>query len=309
MLTRQLKLEGPSVTGTRVNAPLLREILALLIDGSQKALRIRTQGRSTSRGVLPDWIAAATEFTVQIREGSTVLDIESPSLLDAAPNEFRQTQLFPEIDPTRPALDYLVDSIEAALHEDNGTNLYDGPFLKFLAKLEGIFEHGVTDVEFHQVDGASRPQLKVQRSSVGQFRQLESRIPKPQRVNVAGKLDTIRHSDRTFVLALSADHRIRGIAEQSEDLQQLWGKSVFATGTAHFTVDGSVQRVEVDLLRLATERELSLFSEAPLPITRTIQPQDLKRPQGRRSGLNAIFGKWPGDEDDAEIAEALHDLS
>ena len=309
MLTRQLRLEGPHVSGTKVNGPLLREILTILIDGSQRALRIRTQGRSTARGVLPDWIAAATEFSVQIQEGSTVLQIESPSLFDAAPEEFRQSQLFPEIDSARPAIDYLIDSIDAALREDSRTALYDGPFLKFLARLEGIFDHGVTNVEFRRVDGPPTPVLQIQQPSVGQLRRLESRIPRPQRVNVAGMLDTIRHSDRTFVLALAGDHQIRGIAEQCEDLQTFWGKHVLVSGTAHFTVNGSVQRIDADSLRLASERDLSLFSTEPLPITRALEAHELRRSQGPRSGLNAIFGKWPGEENDEEITEALRVLS
>jgi hypothetical protein len=78
METRRLKLEGPNLRGRKVNGPLLREILALVIDGSQKALRLRTQGRSAARGTPPTWIAAATEFMLQIEKGSTILEIESP---------------------------------------------------------------------------------------------------------------------------------------------------------------------------------------------------------------------------------------
>ena len=309
MLTRRLRLEGPGLSGTWVNGPLLREVLTILIDGSQRALRIRTQGRSTARGALPDWIASATEFSVQIQEGSTVFEIESPSLLDAAPNEFRQDQLFPEIDPTRPAIDYLVDSLEAALREDNRTALYDGPFLKFLSRLEGIFDHGVSNVEFSRVDRQPGTVLQIRSPSISQLRRLESRIPPPQRVNVAGKLDTIRHSDRTFSLSLGGDHQIRGIAEHCEDLQAFWGKDVFVSGTAHFTVSGSVQRIDADSLRLASERDLSLFASEPVPVTRPLEAHELRRPQGPRSGLNAIFGKWPGEESDDEIADVLRALS
>jgi hypothetical protein len=310
MLTRQLRLEGPSVSGTKVNGPLLRKILTLLIDGSQRALRIHTQGRSIARGALPDWIPTATEFNVQIREGSTVLQIESPSLFDAAPDQFRQTKLFPEIDPERPAIDYLIDSIEAALGKGNRPALYDGPFLKFLGELDSIFDHGVTNVEFRHADSFSKPVLTLRQPNIAQFRQLESRIPRPQRANVAGKLDTIRHSDRTFVIALPGDQHIRGIAEHGDDLHTFWGKNVLASGTAHFTVDGTVQRIEADSMRLASQRDSSIFSVVPHPmISAPFEAFAVKRPQGPRSGLNAIFGKWPGDETDKEITKALDTLS
>ncbi len=32
-------------------------------------------------------------------------------------------------------------------------------------------------------------------------------------------------------------------------------------------------------------------------------------PQGPRSGVNAVFGKWPGDEEEGEFAAALAELS
>lgn len=310
MLTRQIKLEGPDVRGTKVNGSMLRDLLTLLIEGSQRSLRVRTQGRSAARGALPGWIAAATEFSVEILEGSTVLQIELPSLFEAAPEDFRQTQLFPEVNPALPAIDYLIDSIEAALEGDRRTSLYDGPFLKFLNKLDGIFGHGITDIEFRRPDGRPAPPLHLKQSSVGRFRELESKIPRPQRVMVAGKLDTIRHSDRTFVLALDGEvEQIRGIAENCEDLQTLWGKDVLVSGAAHFTVNGSVQRVEADAIRLASDRDLSLFAITPLPIAQPIGARDLRTPQGPRSGLSAIFGKWPGGESDEQICEALDSLS
>jgi len=309
METRRLKLEGPSVRGRKVNGPLLREILALVIDGSQKALRLRTQGRSAARGTLPTWIAAATEFMLQIEEGSTILEIELPTLFEAAPEDFRQSQLFPEIDPGIPAVDYLISSIQAALRADTAAPIYDVPFLKFLGRLDNIFHHGVTTIEFQGGDREPQPLLLIDQSSVAKFHQLESRIPRPQHVNVAGNLDTIRYTDRTFVLALSEDQRIRGIAEHCDNLQDYWGKEVLTSGTAHFTVNGLVQRIEADSIRLASSRDLSLFSVTPEPLSRSIAGHELRRPQGLRSGLNAVFGKWPGEESDEEITESLNSLS
>ena len=34
-----------------------------------------------------------------------------------------------------------------------------------------------------------------------------------------------------------------------------------------------------------------------------------RRLQGSRSGLNAVFGHWPGDESEAEILAALEEIS
>jgi hypothetical protein len=37
--------------------------------------------------------------------------------------------------------------------------------------------------------------------------------------------------------------------------------------------------------------------------------QDARRPQGPRSGINAIFGAWPGDETDDEVFAMLEEMS
>jgi hypothetical protein len=35
----------------------------------------------------------------------------------------------------------------------------------------------------------------------------------------------------------------------------------------------------------------------------------LRQPQGLRSGVNAIIGRWPGDETEEALAAALKELS
>jgi hypothetical protein len=49
---------------------------------------------------------------------------------------------------------------------------------------------------------------------------------------------------------------------------------------------------------------------APLSgILKKFDPSMLDRPQGPDSGLNAVMGKWPGDETDEEILAMLEKLS
>ena len=52
--------------------------------------------------------------------------------------------------------------------------------------------------------------------------------------------------------------------------------------------------------------------ERPLPrsgILKKFDPSVLHQPQGPNSGLNAVMGKWPGDETDEEIDEYLRKIS
>jgi hypothetical protein len=47
----------------------------------------------------------------------------------------------------------------------------------------------------------------------------------------------------------------------------------------------------------------------PQPLAEKIDLRDLDRPQGPHTGINAIIGRWPGDESEAEILAALDELS
>lgn len=90
------------------------------MDGSQQAVRLVAQGRSRARGTLPGWIEKASEFELQISEGSTVLEISAPTLREADPEEFSQDSLFPEINPDLTSFDYLTEGIRGR-HRGRGT--------------------------------------------------------------------------------------------------------------------------------------------------------------------------------------------
>jgi hypothetical protein len=45
------------------------------------------------------------------------------------------------------------------------------------------------------------------------------------------------------------------------------------------------------------------------PLVRRLDIAALHQPQGPDSGINAIIGKWPGDESEEEILALLEELS
>ena len=57
------------------------------------------------------------------------------------------------------------------------------------------------------------------------------------------------------------------------------------------------------------ENESAVFSRMPTPHHAKLDMSKLRKPQGPRSGIAAIMGKWPGDESDEEIELALKRLS
>lgn len=310
MFTHELRMKGPGAKGLVVDATMLRDVLATLIDGSQRALKIRTQGRSTARGKAPQWILKASDFKVQVRSGSTVLDIDAPTLLEADPQDFGQTDSFPELDPNLTGLDYFIGSISAALDGQSRTDAYDIDFLKLLQGLSSVFEKGIDSIDIAGCNQPDKP-VRIVPTSLERLDRLIQEIPQPQRVRVAGKLDTIRHTDHTFTLVLETGERLRGIAEKSDDatLARLWSSPVLVSGTAHFGSSGRPLRIEADSIQPATPEDKQLWSDFPQPGSRRLAPAELRQPQGPKTGLNAIIGKWPGDETDDEVAASLEQMS
>ena len=72
-------------------------------------------------------------------------------------------------------------------------------------------------------------------------------------------------------------------------------------------VQVQVLRIEADNITLATGSDLEIWSAEPVPLGATLDAKTLRKPQGPRSGISAIFGKWPGDETDEEFEALLKD--
>ena len=317
MVKRTLKLEGEAARGTVVSAQVLRDLLDAVIDGSRRAVRLRAQGSSSVRGPTPGWITASTNFDVEIGEGSTTLELSAPRLEEADPERFSQRELFSGLDPARPSVDYFFESVGAAMaaegDDEKTSELYDRSFLHALReRLQPIFDHGIDSVSTEE--SPRHGSLVITAGVFSAFERLEQRIPDPQRVRLAGKLDTIAHSDRTLTLLVGdQSERVRGSLPEGllNEAQQFWGHTVVVSGMAHFTSSARIQVIDVDLLHEASSRDTEFFGEvpAPLDVPELSSTSDLRIPQGPRSGLSAVIGSWPGDEDDEEVIAALEELS
>jgi hypothetical protein len=113
-----------------------------------------------------------------------------------------------------------------------------------------------------------------------------------------------------FVLIVDPTTTIRGIAEEVsiDALKKAFGEIAIISGTAFFHPSGTIQRIEADSIELA-KGDVSVWSTVPKPLGSEIDLKSLHKPQGARSGLNAIFGQWPGDEPDEKIMAVLEEIS
>ena len=158
-----------------------------------------------------------------------------------------------------------------------------------------IFEQGQPGDQAYIIE-QGRVELWVQREGL--------------RVRLAGQLDTIRHSDRMFTLILDDGQNIRGLAESVDPAQlaSLFGQRAVVSGNAVFRPSGSVLRLEIDRLEPAGA-ESSVWSHMPRPALGRLESRPPIASQGPRSGVNKIFGRWPGKESEEEVLRALEALS
>ncbi len=302
----QIRLLGPETRGARISGFVLRDLLHVLTEGSLRSLRLKVEGRSLAKGPVPPWLKASARFdVVGLADGSTVLMLEAPTLIEAAPERFAQKDLFQDVDVEIPSLALMEQGLQDALAGNSESDAYDDDLIEVFEDFSRLLGSGIRSIRI-QGDRV----LDVTQDGMGRIGQLRRQTPPPRRIRVAGKIDAIRHSDRMFTLILESETTIRGIAETipANHLAELFGKSAIVSGRAVFRPSGSLLRIEAEHVDLA-EGDVSIWSSIPQPLEGEVDLRKLRQVQGPRSGLNVIFAEWPGDESDDEIRARLAELS
>lgn len=178
-----------------------------------------------------------------------------------------------------------------------------------------IFENGVfRPVE--PVDFPERCQVRVEVRSVEPPNDDASRdeghaiLPVGQRVRLVGRLAELHADTHTFGLALDDGHQITGALPAGDALgiAALVNQRVLVLGTAIYGPSGNLLRIDADDVSPSPD-DSPFFSAIPRPLAERFDLDELLREQGDKRGVSAIFGQWPGDESDEQIATALKELS
>ncbi len=296
-----------------MSASLLKDLLDAILPGVEQALRLRVEGRSVVRGKPPAWLVRATEIHVlPFQSGSTRIFLEAPSLIEAAPEQFQQLDLFTEIDPHQSCLDVYCDSLSDAFHGNLDSERFDGRLLETFLALEKVLNHAVEKLEWKHGGTMSFDTMSFDSAAWARLHGLERALPGDRTVQVVGKLDHLKHSQRAFTLVTGDGNSIKGVLTEDVDLDRLrnlWGKQARVVGMAKFRPSGDVLRLEAELVEPATAKDETLWSKKPGPLLDGTASIEIHKPQGPRSGLAAIFGQWPGDESDEDIEAALEEIS
>jgi hypothetical protein len=296
------RLEG--VDAHDLSLGVLRDLCDLFLEGSQRCARLVAEGRSVGRGILPSWVKAAADLRVsRFEQRSLDLGMKAPRLIDVAPDLFAQPQLFPAgTDAGASAFDLLLDAAGDAVAGKRDSERLDSGVLEVLGRASSLFSQGGTRLT---VERPGHPAVVLDSRTAALIRTLADETPAPRVSRVRGLLDALTISTRLLSLRLDDGRILRGFAGgvELDQLKQLLGTLVVVEGMATFRPSGEALRLEVDSASPASEGDV-IWAEPPKS-----EPVARSRPSQAPVGLDAFFGKWPGDESDESLALALRDLS
>jgi hypothetical protein len=307
-LRHEIKLKGPAVRPERIAAPLFHDLLHIFVEGAQRALRFRIEGRSTARGSQPGWLRSAAQFDLLIEPQAEpgIFRVESRPLKQVLPENLRSSEALVDLGSTGTAVDLFEAGLEDALSGAADSDKFDEGMAETFHAFARLFDQGVERIEI--INGRTIP---VDIEGVERVARLRRQTPLPRAVRIAGKLDAIRHSDRVFTLILENGTALKGVGEHLDpaELASLFGQKVIVSGQAVFRPSGSVLRIEAEQIQGASPQQVSLWSNPPKPLLAPLDIRSLRQSQDGGAGLNAVYGKWPGDETEEELAAALQELS
>jgi hypothetical protein len=312
-VTQTIVLKSDGHYGGKPPAGALGEVLRLIQPAVRYSVRMAFEGRSSLRGSRPAWLQAASDVRFIDHDGKddTTLIFEAPQLGEAAPKLYEQQEIWPtRPDPNDTGFDLLGDVIREVDRQNEDSERFDNPLLRRI----GHFDHALNGT-FQTLEMITRRHSSVARATItpqviATAKRFSNTIPPPQAIRIYGQLDMIRASTESFALKLTTGEEVRGVLDNFDmgELANLFQKPVLVLGKAVYRPSGRLLRIDATEVRLAEVSE-RFFSKIPAPkVGRNVQKLG-GRPIGSQGGVAAIFGRWPGDETDAEIDAAMKEFS
>ncbi len=300
-----IALQGESRTDVPLNGRLVGELLETLDQGAKRALRLHVEGRSDLMGTYPKALSRAASFVVSgVSESPSALILRAPRLTGALAGD----DLLDSVPPNTSAVGLFSDALRDALAGRKDSDNVDQGLVSTFGELAKTFTKGVETLQIRNGRPDAVP-VEVRAEQVENLRHFQFDRPMPRSVRIAGKLNIIRHSDKAFSLLLANGTAVRGTLapEASGDLRPLFGEMAVVSGTLHFRSSGRVLRLDATDVAPASPADVALWSDEPRPLFGAGAGHDPRKSQGPRSGLNAIYGKWPIAVTDKEFLAAFGD--
>ena len=305
----KIRIAGLQTPDGTISIKALREVLDVLLESSERGLRLAVQGESVKRGKVPSWLSKSLDFTITgLEEGSTVLDLEAAVLGETALEQIAEQDLwYSKPAPEDTALTLLSRSVRDTTSENLESDTYDAGVLEGLLSFEPILRNFAQRIEFDS-DERPRERFELGCDEIEKIRRLKTYTPEPMTFVVSGELDMIQHSSKRFHLMVSDRQSIPGTVDpeflSAEDLRQWWGKKVTIKGMVHFRPSRKVRLIEAQVIKAKAVGE-EVFERVPVPSTTMDLFESPRRLVPTHGPLMEVWGKWPGDESIEEILAAL----
>jgi hypothetical protein len=308
-----LRLKSSAHYGKNAPPEPVGAVLSLIPQLAVRSVRMAYQGSSSISGKYPDWLRRATDVRFVDYSGAddTIIYFSAPILGEAAEEVYAQQEIW----TTRPEPQLTAfDLVNDVIHDIRANNAESEKFDSQLLNTITRFRRGVDDGYSELVVESSTPEVRQAESLdltvIQTATELRQITPEPQRTRVFGHLDMLRASTQAFALRLDSGEEIRGVMSVGDigTIREMLGKPVTIFGRAVFRPSGRLLRIDADEI-LPGRDSNSFFSVAPTGKPKTYDAGAIIRSQPTKRGLAAIYGKWPGDETDEEIEEALRAIS
>jgi hypothetical protein len=212
-------------------------------------------------------------------------------------------------DPNDTGFDLLGDVITDVSNANSDSERFDNPLLRRIER----FDHAL-NAECQSLAVVARRYSALAPATITHrvielAQELTDATPQSRAVRIFGRLDMIRASTRSFVLQLDGGEYVHAAAADSFDigsLTPLFQKTVLVLGRAVYRPSGRLLRIDAKEVKAASDDQ-RFFSKIPAPQA-NLGRRAVYSPAAGRGGIAAIFGKWPGDETDAEVDAALKEL-
>ena len=311
-VTQTITLTSDHHYGRRLPPQALGHALTAIPAVVRQSVSMAFRGRSRVRGPRPRWLKAAADLRFIDHQGddASVLYFEAPTLGEAAAELYQQQEFWStRPDPSLTGLDLFGDVVRDVAAHNEDSDRFDKSLLGNLAGFKNVLNGTFHDVRL-DTTRPDVPPAVINPQVILTAQEFQATTPLPQRVRVVGTLDMVRASTQSFALRLDDGQEVRGVLVSGSivDAAAHLNHRVLVLGQAVYRASGRLLRIDADEIREAGG-ESSLWSRIPSPRTRRFDPSSLRIPQGPRSGVSAILGRWPGDETDEEIAAWLERTS
>lgn len=311
---QQILIESKGQYGRRPPMDFCGRVFRGLTPMLGSSVRMAIEGASSSTGASPVWLRQASDVRVtglSERDSATILQLEAPSLGEAAKEIYRQDSLW----DTRPsasetAINVLARVLDDVKQADAESGLYDRQLLNRILRLRRMFDDRVVAIRFPSTATDETLTTLVTPQVVDSAEQLARRTPPPRQIRLTGTLDMIRHSTRSFGLKLEDGTEVRGVLEtqeQTEELKQFLGQKLLILGKAIYRPSGKLLRIDAEGFESGEGQSL-LFTKVLSPRETRPAVVRTKLSPHQRHGVPAFFGTWPGEETDQDFERILREL-